>query len=719
MSSRKTIFRFFLTYLCVLLPMLALNFGAQQVVLNQAEKRTDEGVVWQLEQIRDELTSLVKRCNGYSVMLGADDNMRALRVLGSNAGEINAVESLEEAKRYDSTLSNLCAFYDSGYVYSVEGKTNTKSFFSSLLSLDEESCARAQETLASDEAQLCCLWTRSGTGYLWLHFPISRLQMSSRTMSINCLVPLSALTQVDTQLSGSALDGLIMTFGDGSAAEFIKQESGVQIARADSATANGPTLTVDTLNGVSIAARYDQALMYGDVRRAQFTGTVMLCLGMMFSTLVSLYLSRRRWHRLREVEDYVQGVSTPELPKAEEFGVIVSSFHRLRAEQQGLEQRLTDYRSRLRGQIALILFQGSGEISDRGAMDSLLRECGVTLNEEYFYVGALCLEQNAALPEGIMNDRLFCETQLSGHRILLFLGELPNADEDQSLRRAEAESLIASCGDKAIVAASQVYQLLSMVSFACTEALQKLDERLKDGSEPFVCCLPPSTGNAAPTARASFNFDRLTAFSDCLTRGDYAGAVEQCDALNALIDDEPDMPDAEKCYLRGCIVQSALSVFKDAGRNDAVKALSRLNTEDGAAFASGFRDILNACREPEEERGGLFTRVTQYVEEHYTENDLSYEQVAEYAGVTKTYLSRLFRANTNMSYIEYLSRIRLTKADELLRTTTMSLRDITHAVGYLDESSFRRKYRAYFGHSVADVRHVREDSGDSGEEAVD
>ena len=77
MSSRKTIFRFFLTYLCVLLPMLTLNFGAQHVVLRQAQERTDEGVVWQLEQIAGELQSLAGRCDDYTVRLGSSDVMRA------------------------------------------------------------------------------------------------------------------------------------------------------------------------------------------------------------------------------------------------------------------------------------------------------------------------------------------------------------------------------------------------------------------------------------------------------------------------------------------------------------------------------------------------------------------------------------------------------------------------------------------------------------------
>ena len=714
MSSRKTIFRFFLTYLCVLLPMLLLNFGAQHVVLRQAQKRTDEGVVWQLEQVACELQSLAERCGDYTVRLGASDVMRTARVTGDQSGARKAVELLGDIVDYELTLSDAFVFYDTGYVYSSAGKTNTVTFFDSLLSLDADSAARAQEILVSPFRQLTCLWTRSGAGYLYFHCPISRIQMTSRTQSLNFLAPLSALTQADTQLSGSALDGLLLAFGDGGAVSFVRRGDGVSAIRANDTAETEPSIQSDVFDGVTISARYDRAVMYQDVRRAQASGTVMLCVGMLASALVSIYLSRRRWSRLRAVEDYVQGVSAPEIPKAEEFGVIVSRFRQMRAEQQGLEQSFVSHRGRLRQQIALILFQGSAEISDRGAMDSLLRECGLTLNEEYFYVGALCPAQEA---ESALADRLYCETRLSGRRVLLFLGELPNADEDQSLRRADAEHLIAQCGAKSIVAASQVYQPLTMVSYACTEALKELDNRLIVGDEPFVCCVPPK--NAAPAARPWFNFDLLTAFSDSLTRGDFAEAAGQLDALLALIDSEPDTPSAERSYLRGCIVQAALTVFKDAGREDAVKALSTLNPEDGAAFAGGFGDILRACREPDEERSDIFTRVLQYVERHYAENDLSYEQVADYAGVTKTYLSRLFRANTNMSYIEYLSRIRLTKADELLRTTDMPLRDITHAVGYLDESSFRRKYRAHFGHSVSDVRRGRDDAIDSGEDAVD
>lgn len=537
MSSRKTIFRFFLTYLCVLLPMLLLNFGAQHIVLRQAQKRTDEGVVWQLEQVACELQSLAERCGDYTVRLGASDVMRTARVIGDQSGARKAVELLGDIVDYELTLSDAFVFYDTGYVYSSAGKTNTVTFFDSLLSLDADSAARAQEILVSPFRQLTCLWTRSGAGYLYFHCPISRIQMTSRTQSLNFLAPLSALTQADTQLSGSALDGLLLAFGDGGAVSFVRRGDGVSAIRANNTAGTEPSIQSDVFDGVTISARYDRAVMYQDVRRAQASGTVMLCVGMLASALVSIYLSRRRWSRLRAVEDYVQGVSAPEIPKAEEFGVIVSRFRQMRAEQQGLEQSFVSHRGRLRQQIALILFQGSAEISDRGAMDSLLRECGLTLNEEYFYVGALCPAQEA---ESALADRLYCETRLSGRRVLLFLGELPNADEDQSLRRADAEHLVAQCGAKSIVAASQVYQPLTMVSYACTEALKELDNRLIVGDEPFVCCVPAK--NAAPAARPWFNFDLLTAFSDSLTRGDFAEAAGQLDALLALIDSEPDPP---------------------------------------------------------------------------------------------------------------------------------------------------------------------------------
>ncbi len=709
MSSHKTIFRFFLTYLCVLLPVLMLNFIAQRAVLHQTQRRTDETILWQLQQVSDEILTLQQRTDDYAIRLGTDDALTFYRVQGSQTDARKAINLLNDAVRYEDTLSDLFVFYNTGYIYSTAGKTNTATFFSSHLALDDASCARAIELLFSGEGGASCLWTRSGQGYLCIHTPINRLQMSYETISLNFLMPLTSLTQAMTQISSSALNRLDLKLSDGSGACFVQGEDGAVSAVKSETWAEGtPELFVPFGDGATITAHYSHKQMYGDIRRTQSISTVLLCIGMLTSTYVSLVLSRRRYNQLHQVEEYVQGAS--EEPYGEEFGIILSQFRQLRDRQSDLERSLNSHRSSLRSQIAPILFESSSEISDGATLESLLHECGVTLGEEYFYVGALCLSSPTVNLTGApLEGRLFCEIRLSGRRVLLFLGEVPHGDDAQTLRRTDAQPLLDKFrGWAPVIAASQVYQPLTMISFACHEALSRLAQAMAAGEDGFVCCLPPENEKEhAPRDRAWFNTDQLSDFATTLTRSDWAEAAALLDSMMA--DIEAHSGAAEGDYLRGCIVQAALPVFQEAGRTPTVQALNALDPQS-PDFASAFRDILRACREPDAEKNDIFNRVVQFVEAHYVENDLSYERVAEYAGVSKTYLSRLFRANVGMSYIEYLSRIRLTRADELIRTSDMTLRDITHAVGYLDESSFRRKYRAFFGYSVTDVRRAHPDT---------
>lgn len=710
MSSRKTILRFFLTYLCVLIPMLALNFISQRAVLNQAQRRTDETVLWQLQQVSDEIAALAQRTDDFTIRLGTDDLLSAKRVLGSQTGARKAINLMCNAMLYDDSLSDIFLFYNSGYIYSTDGKTNTATFMTSLLSLDEASCARALELLFSGKSGVSCIWTSTGEGMLMVHEPINRLQMSYETMSINFLIPLKSLTQAAAQISSSALDGLNITLSDGSGASFIQDEDGKIFTQVlDPDRIGEPSLDISAYDGISISAHYSHSQMYGDIQRTQAIGTFMLCIGMLLSALVSLVLSRRRYQQLHEVEEYVQGM--PEMPArpSGEFGVILSQVRQLRDKQDDLERSLIAHRCTLQSQIALILFESSGAISDADTLNSLLRECGAARGEEYFYVGALCVSSPAVnLAEAPLGGRLFCEVRHAGRRVLLFLGEVPHGDSRQTLRRADAQPLLDKFrGWSPLMAASQVYQPLTMISFACQEALSRLEAALTDGEEGFVCCMPPEE-QRAPSDHAWFNTEQISRFAETMARGSWAEAAECFDGMMTCIDAHSGA--AECDYLRSCILQAALPILQEAGRDEAVNTLSTLDPKS-PDFAAAVRSLLRAaCREPDAEKNDIFSRVVAFVDAHYAENDLSYERVADYAGVSKTYLSRLFRANVGMSYIDYLSRIRLTKADELIRTSDMTLRDITHTVGYLDESSFRRKYRAFFGYSVTDVRRAHPDA---------
>jgi transcriptional regulator GlxA family with amidase domain len=59
-----------------------------------------------------------------------------------------------------------------------------------------------------------------------------------------------------------------------------------------------------------------------------------------------------------------------------------------------------------------------------------------------------------------------------------------------------------------------------------------------------------------------------------------------------------------------------------------------------------------------------------------------------------------------MPFKRYLSQVRLNEARRLITTTRLPIRSISLAVGYSDQSSFHRAYRAYHGVPPTADRHA-------------
>ncbi|MBQ7920064.1 MAG: helix-turn-helix transcriptional regulator [Lachnospiraceae bacterium] len=70
-----------------------------------------------------------------------------------------------------------------------------------------------------------------------------------------------------------------------------------------------------------------------------------------------------------------------------------------------------------------------------------------------------------------------------------------------------------------------------------------------------------------------------------------------------------------------------------------------------------------------------------YMEDHYKEQP-SMEKVAEYAGFSAGYFSRLFHAQLGMTYSTYLNNIQLRHVQILLSTTNKSVMEIAQETGY-------------------------------------
>jgi transcriptional regulator GlxA family with amidase domain len=83
---------------------------------------------------------------------------------------------------------------------------------------------------------------------------------------------------------------------------------------------------------------------------------------------------------------------------------------------------------------------------------------------------------------------------------------------------------------------------------------------------------------------------------------------------------------------------------------------------------------------------------------------LTLETMAEWVHVSPRTLQRRFQAATGESPVRYLQKLRLSKAQEKLESSLLSLEAITAAVGYEDATSFRKLFRRQFGLSPSQYR---------------
>lgn len=96
--------------------------------------------------------------------------------------------------------------------------------------------------------------------------------------------------------------------------------------------------------------------------------------------------------------------------------------------------------------------------------------------------------------------------------------------------------------------------------------------------------------------------------------------------------------------------------------------------------------------------------VTDYIKNNLTADDLSQGAMAEMAGISREYFSRIFKNITGMNYSKWLNMIRLEKATELLADEGRSLTEIAMMSGFQSIPSFNRVFREEKGIAPGEYR---------------
>jgi two-component system response regulator YesN len=76
---------------------------------------------------------------------------------------------------------------------------------------------------------------------------------------------------------------------------------------------------------------------------------------------------------------------------------------------------------------------------------------------------------------------------------------------------------------------------------------------------------------------------------------------------------------------------------------------------------------------------------------------VSLQHIAELVNMNASYVSAYFKKKTGINFSEYLQKVRMEKAADLLRNHHMKAYEISEMVGYVNAKNFIRSFKQYFG----------------------
>ena len=84
--------------------------------------------------------------------------------------------------------------------------------------------------------------------------------------------------------------------------------------------------------------------------------------------------------------------------------------------------------------------------------------------------------------------------------------------------------------------------------------------------------------------------------------------------------------------------------------------------------------------------------------------DLAVKDIAGYLGYSEAYFCKIFKQSFGHSFVSYLTDYRMQKAEELMRTSRLSIKEIGKTVGYPDPNYFTKVFRRVRGVSPSEFR---------------
>lgn len=108
-------------------------------------------------------------------------------------------------------------------------------------------------------------------------------------------------------------------------------------------------------------------------------------------------------------------------------------------------------------------------------------------------------------------------------------------------------------------------------------------------------------------------------------------------------------------------------------------------------------DNINKFKQSKNKNGEMIERAIQLIENKYMEENLNISFIADQLDITPDYLSRIFKNHTGEAMLDYINRIRLQRAKELLVKKESNIAEVAKKTGFSNVNTFIRIFKKHEG----------------------
>lgn len=745
--DKTVLYKLFLSYFLIfVLPLIAMTGMLYKTAVVDVKKEILNSNLHKLNQLKDTVELRIKELDYVALKIRFNPRLTPSIMNGNEYRRFEGINQLDLYKSNNAFIEDLFVYYRNfDRIFSAAGYYSLDVLIKHLYVLDDNSRTELMNHINSVTTPTVKTTMKSGefggneAEFVTYLYPVFH-EDSEPTAVVMFLIPKLSFTKMIQDLLGDLPGGVFIFDRDGNIVvstdnrdfkydsqdmeTIINNKSpGIHTITLDNNEHALINVTSDATNLTFVAAIQTPHLF----KKAIYMRSTILQLALSlltFGICIIIIISNKSYRPIKELLGYInlQWAYGDEHKSMNEIDKISHTVINAINQNKDLKAQIDIQRPLIKEQILTKLLKG--EESDKSQLMDLMESTQINLCGPYYAVmvitksidrdrrSSFIYEDSVwiKLKQQFSMDGIAYPVELIHNNAIALIVSLEDNDSGKQKRWDMADRvqkiIEEQAGEVTVIGIGKVVDSITLVNRSFIEAFAALEGGMIKSEERILFF-----DEVMKSERQIYWYpaEEQMRFIQSLKQGDKAVALE---ALNAMVGNIAEQEASVLMVKYVCfdIVNTIIKTINEMNMDEFHNEIRRLMEFSSLNDLEGNLKTLTVkfCEYVNEKKlskdNELYKQILEYIHSRFDCFDLSLEAIAMELKLPVYYLSRFFKEQTSYTFTDYITKLRMDKAKELLVSTSKSIRDIVNSVGYTDPASFMRKFKKIEGITPGEYR---------------